>query len=167
MQKSNGQHPDPVRQLLIEAAGRTSQDLGLGRIVGQVMATVYLGAMPISLDEIGLRLGLSKASVSIATRQLDKLGLIERVWVPNDRKLYYKTTQHMAAALQRSVLDMLRTKLRTADEVLGQAERLIDPGNYPETGERRFLAHQIKRARRIRNRADKLINNPIFRLIVR
>lgn len=167
MQTPNGQSTDPVRQSLIEAAGRTSQDLGLGRIVGQVMAVVYLNADPTSLDDLTQQLGLSKASVSIATRQLDKLGLIERVWAQNDRKLYYKLTEHIAAALQRSVMEMLRGKLRMAGEVLGQAEKFLDQSVYSDPQEKKFLQHQIKRARRIRNRADKLVNNPILRLIVR
>jgi len=159
---------DPVRQSLIEAAGRTSQDLGLGRIVGQVMAAVYLSASPPSLDDIGAQLGLSKASVSIATRQLDKLGLIERVWgAQGDRKVYYQASQHIAAALQRSVMEMLRSKLRMAGDVLDQAERRLDPGAYADARERKFLGEQIKRARRIRDRADKLVNNPIMRLIAK
>jgi DNA-binding transcriptional regulator GbsR (MarR family) len=158
---------DPVRQSLIEAAGRTSQDLGLGRIVGQVMAAVYLNATPPSLDDISQQLGLSKASVSIATRQLDKLGLIERVWAQGDRRIYYKTTEHIAAALQHSVMEMLRSKLRMAGDVLEQAEKHLDQEVYSNPQDKKFLQEQIQRARGIRNRANKLVNNPIMRLIAR
>jgi DNA-binding transcriptional regulator GbsR (MarR family) len=156
-----------VRQSLIEAAGRTSQDLGLGRIVGQVMAAVYLNATPPSLDDVSQQLGLSKASVSIATRQLDKLGLIERVWAQGDRRIYYKTTEHIAAALQHSVMEMLRSKLRMAGDVLEQAEKHLGKDPYSDPQDKKFLHEQIQRARRIRNRANKLINNPVMRLIAR
>ncbi len=68
---------------LIETGGRTSQDLGTGRIVGQILIYLYLREDESSLDGIAEDLGLSKASVSIgspstrATRFSEK-GLEER-----------------------------------------------------------------------------------------
>ena len=73
-------HPDNVaqeaRSRLIETGGRTSQDLGLGRIVGQILVYLYLTDGDCSLDKIGADLDLSKASVSIAARQLESLWLL-------------------------------------------------------------------------------------------
>jgi len=63
-----------IRSRLIEVAGKTSQDLGLGRIVGQILVYLYLRNGDCSLDTIGEDLGLSKASVSVAVRQLESLG---------------------------------------------------------------------------------------------
>ena len=63
-----------VRMQLVETGGRTSQELGTGRIVGQIMVHLYLQRDAQSLDSIGEALALSKASVSIAVRQLEQLG---------------------------------------------------------------------------------------------
>ena len=60
-----------VRTRLIEVAGGTTQDLGLGRIIGQVLGDIYMTDGDSSLDAIGHNLGLSKAAVSIAARQLE------------------------------------------------------------------------------------------------
>ena len=59
---------------LIETGGQTSQDLGLGRIVGQILVYLYLKPSACSLEELENDLGLSKASISIAARQLEQLG---------------------------------------------------------------------------------------------
>ena len=68
-----------VRTRLIEVAGRTTQDLGMGRIIGQVLGDIYMTDGDSSLDDIGRNLGLSKAAVSIAARQLESLGLLQRI----------------------------------------------------------------------------------------
>jgi DNA-binding transcriptional regulator GbsR (MarR family) len=153
------------RQCLIKAAGWTTQDFGMGRIVGEVFALVYLSREPISLDDIEKKLELSKAAVSIATRQLDKLSLLARVKVPGDRKIYYRTSTHFAASLQNGILELIRSKLQTAEDVLNQAELFLESAEKNEESE--FLQNQIDRARKIRNRTDKLINNPILKFVVR
>ncbi|MBN1863683.1 MAG: MarR family transcriptional regulator [Victivallales bacterium] len=152
-----------ARQCLIRSAGWTTQDVGLGRIVGEVLAVVYLNELPSSLDDIGDSLGLSKAAVSIATRQLDKYGLLKRVRNPGDRKTYYRVTDHFAAALQHGILEMVRAKLQGAKEVLDQADRHLEGAG--ESAEKNFISGQIKRARGIRDRTDKLLNNPLMRFL--
>ena len=140
----------------------------MGRIIGQVMAMVYLSPVECSLDEIGHQLGLSKAAVSIATRQLESLGLFQQVWKQGDRKNYYKTVDNFARALQHGILEMLRNKLHLAGEELNIAEQFLKEaatnGNSEEVS---FLQDRLGRARYLRNRVDKLINNPLIKLIGR
>ena len=57
-----------IRARLVETGGRTSQDLGL-----------------------------SKASVSVAVRQLENLGLLRRTWKKGDRKNYYRTADEIGS----------------------------------------------------------------------
>lgn len=152
-----------ARSCLIKAAGWSTQDFGMGRIVGEVFACIYLSREPASLDEVAERLELSKAAVSIATRQLDKLSLIHRVKTPGDRKTYYRTSDHFAASLQKGVMELLRSKLKSAVVALEQAESyLVDAGEHPDSV---FVGEQIKRAKKISGRVDKLINNPLIKFI--
>ena len=47
-----------VRMRLVEIGGGMAQDLGLGRVVGQILACLYLSDGERSLDEMGDELGL-------------------------------------------------------------------------------------------------------------
>jgi DNA-binding transcriptional regulator GbsR (MarR family) len=108
-------------------------------------------------------LELSKAAVSIATRQLDKLSLIERVRVAGDRRAYYKTSEHFAASLRQGILEMVRAKLKTAEDVFEQAETILnDAENEQDVA---FLKSRIGRARDIRGKVDRIVNNPLLKLI--
>ena len=101
-----------ARTRLVETGGRTSQDLGLGRIVGQVLVFLYLQPAECSLDTLEQELGLSKASVSVAARQLEALGLVSRVWVKGERKKYYRSAENIASALQQGLLSLVRQKVQ-------------------------------------------------------
>jgi DNA-binding transcriptional regulator GbsR (MarR family) len=112
-----------ARARLVEAGGRTSQELGLGRMVGQVLVSLYLADGERSMDEIEAELGLSKAAVSVASRQLEGLGLVTRVWRAGDRRSYYRTADNLASALQAGLLALARRKL---DGAGGELDRVHD-----------------------------------------
>ncbi len=154
---------EKAKRHLIDAAGRISQDFGLSRILGQVMAAVYLHEGASSLDDIGIELNLSKAAVSIATRQLDKLGVIKQVWIKGDRKTYYQISDHLAATLQKGFLELLRNKIQTTDDILKEAESCISDAE--DSSEKEFLKQQIGRARKIHQKVDGLVNNPLIKMI--
>ncbi|MCG2678584.1 MAG: winged helix DNA-binding protein [Kiritimatiellae bacterium] len=155
-----------VRTRLIEVAGRTTQDLGLGRIVGQVLGDIYLTDGDSSLDDIGRNLGLSKAAVSIAARQLESLGLLQRIWKKADRKNYYRIVDHLGLALRQGVLELVRGKLRTAGAELDHAEELLRPaGNGGNNSEVKFLQTRLNRAKQLRRRATRILNNPIMKML--
>ena len=154
---------EAAQQYLIKSAGWMSQDLGLGRIIGEVMAVIYVTKDPLSLDDIAAKLDLSKAAISIATRQLDKLSLLERVRTRGDRKTYYKTSEHFSASLQKGILEMLRAKLQSGKEVFEQVDKILE--KVEDTEDKDYLASQLERAKKIRNKVDLLLNNPLMKLL--
>src|SRR5436309_1683950 len=79
-----------ARRKFVEAGGHTTQSFGLGRIMGQIYAVLYLSPTPMCLDDIAKELGVSKASVSTTVRQLERWAAVKRVWVHGDRKDYYE-----------------------------------------------------------------------------
>jgi len=155
-----------VRTRLIEMAGRTTQDLGMGRIIGQVLGDIYLTAGDSSLDDIGRNLGLSKAAVSIAARQLESLGLLQRIWKKADRRNYYRIVDHLGVALRQGVLESVRGKLRTAGAELDHAEELLrQAGNGENNSAIEFLQGRLNRAKQQRQRATRIFNNPIMKML--
>ena len=148
---------------LIDVGGRTSQDLGLGRIVGQILTHLYLRDGECSLDEIGRELGLSKAAVSVAARQLETLGLLRRSWKQGDRRNYYRTADDIASALHQGLLILIRNKMGLLATELGRAEAEL---KQVESGsEAAFVLGRVKRAQKLRNAAMKLLESPLVKLL--
>jgi DNA-binding MarR family transcriptional regulator len=147
-----------ARLRLAEAGARTSQELGAGRIVGQVMVHLYLRKEAQSLDSIGEALALSKASISIAVRQLEQLGFVRRVWVSGDRKKYYRSADNIGSSLQQGLLAFLRQKAVLFGAELDAALELL--GN--DSDEAVFLRQRISRAKRLQSITLRLLGSPLL-----
>jgi DNA-binding transcriptional regulator GbsR (MarR family) len=155
------------RKRLIEAGGRTSQDLGTGRVVGQVLVYLYLQENECSLDKIGEDLGLSKASISIAVRQLMQLGMVRQVWKSGDKRNYYRSAENIAKALQQGLLSLVRQKIQLFGGELDTSLELIAEvsENSPTKDEAAFLQQRINRAKKLQNGLEQILGNPLVRLL--
>jgi DNA-binding transcriptional regulator GbsR (MarR family) len=98
----------------IERMGLLWEEDGFARIAGRIYALALVSPDPLSLDEIAETLKVSKASVSNDARMLHRLGLIERVSYPGDRRDYYQLTQ-----------DSMRCGLETRIQRLDAFQKLL------------------------------------------
>ena len=154
-----------VRKRLTEVGGRTAQDLGLGRIVGQILVHLYLSPSEQSLEDIAKDLELSKAAVSIAARQLESLGLLRRSWKSGDRKTYYRTADDIASALHQGLLMMVRNKMSLLATELKQAEAELKGSSAGTEAE--FILGRVKRAKKLRDTAMGILENPLVKMLTR
>ncbi|MFH0785366.1 MAG: hypothetical protein V2B20_25900 [Pseudomonadota bacterium] len=156
-----------ARMRLIETGGRTSQDLGTGRIVGQILIYLYLRQDESSLDGIAEDLGLSKASVSIAVRQLEQLGLARKVWKSGDKRNYYKSAENIGKALQQGLLALVRQKIQLfGDELESSLEQIQEiPENSPVKEDIIFLKQRIVRAKKLQSGLERVLGNPLVSLL--
>jgi DNA-binding transcriptional regulator GbsR (MarR family) len=101
----------------VERAGLHWENDGLPRIAGRIYGLMMITEDALSLDEIADALGVSKASVSTDTRLLERLGFVERVSKPGDRKDYY---QHTEGSFERAIAERIRR--------MHELESLIEAG---------------------------------------
>lgn len=158
-----------ARMRLVEIGGKTSQDLGAGRIVGQVLVFLYLQKEECSLDDIGEELGLSKASVSIAVRQLEQWGLARKVWKTGDKRNYFKSADNIANALQQGVLSLVRQKVQLFGGELDATLEIVKnvPEEFHAMNEVNFLMQRIERAKKLQKGLDRVLGNPLVKLLTR
>jgi DNA-binding transcriptional regulator GbsR (MarR family) len=156
-----------ARMRLVETGGRTSQDLGLGRIVGQILVFLYLHPLACSLEELEEELGLSKASVSIAARQLEQLGLVQRVWLKGERKKYYRSAENIGHALQQGLLTLIRQKVDDFGDQLDLTMNMLESPGGEENQRVYFLRKRVERARKLQKKLDSLLGNPLLHLLTK
>lgn len=154
---------------MIELGGRTSQDLGLGRIFGQILVYLYLREHECSLDEVCQDLGLSKAAVSVAIRQLESLGLVHRIWKKGDRKKYYRTADGIGDALREGLLTFAKQKVQSVVSELDYAANILDKAvkSNDKSPDAVFLHGRVKRARELGGLVSNMLSNPIIHLFAK
>ncbi|HNR94926.1 MAG TPA: MarR family transcriptional regulator [Kiritimatiellia bacterium] len=161
----SNRNSEQVRDRLVRLAGTISQDLGLGRITGQILVYLYLRPAACSLDAIEADLGLSKAAVSIAARQLESIGLLKRIRKKGDRKSYYQTAENLGSALQKGLFGLMSRKLEIANGEFQQAIQELEAEKAD--ADAIFLEKRIKRAMVLGKRMDKIISSPLIKLLGR
>ncbi len=105
---------------LVEEFGMFMETYGVSRSAGLILGWLMLAEEAQSLDDIADGLGLSKASISLNTRVLEHLGVIQKIGVRGDRKVYYKMADHAWIKMLESgvqKLEMMRSLAITGLEV--------------------------------------------------
>ena len=74
----------------IDIVGELSRQFAVSRIAGQIYGLLFISPEPLSLDSMTKRLKVSKGSVSMNIRELEKWGAVRKVWVKGSRKDYYQ-----------------------------------------------------------------------------
>lgn len=155
----------PARWEMIEAGGRTTQSFGLSRLFGQIYVLLYLNPEPLCLDELAELLGVSKASVSIACRQLESWGAVRCSWVRGDRRDFYQAESDIGKWVKGGLIASLNKKLDSAQRQIERSLQLLaqeGDGDSPKS----FLRSRLQEAERRRVRLAKLLNNPMLRRLL-
>lgn len=150
---------------MIEAGGRTAQSFGLNRLFGQIYTLLYLSDEAQSLDAMAEQLGVSKASVSIACRQLESWGAVHRSWVKGDRKDYYVAETNFRHILSNGLLASVNKKLDSAMVQIGRSLSMLE-ANGVNGDQARFLRQRLKEAESFRSKVSRLLKNPLVKALM-
>ena len=80
---------------VIESLARRFEEDGLPRIAGRILGCLLFSAEARSLDELVETLGVSKASISMNARLLERAGAILRDTHPGDRRDFYRVAEDL------------------------------------------------------------------------
>lgn len=156
---------DSATYEMIEAGGRTAQSFGINRLLGQLYMFLFMCPDPASLDVIAESLGVSKASVSIACRQLESWGVLRKVWMKGDRKDYYEAITDISQIINNGLLAAINKKLASAQNQIQRSMGLLmESGD--DFDKVNFLKQRLEQAEKYRSRFESLLNNPLVRKLL-
>ncbi|MBK8870658.1 MAG: hypothetical protein KBD85_02145 [Elusimicrobia bacterium] len=99
-------------------AGELAESFSFNRSVGQIYGLLYLQESPLSLEDIGQRLSMSKGNASINIRLLESWGAVRPVSVVGSRKDFYEANRDIKELALRRVREGLTKRFDRADEQL-------------------------------------------------
>jgi len=150
---------------MIEAGGRTAQSFGLNALLGRMYMMLYLKREAVCLDDVAAELGVSKASASIAGRQLQAWGAVKRVWQKGDRRDFYAAETSLKAVLGGGLLDMVEKKLQSAQVQIDRCRSVMEGSVNGE--EAAFVASRLDEAETMRRRVQSLMRNKVVRALLK
>lgn len=129
-----------VNQSTVAGLGRLARFFGFSEVMGHLYGTLLLNPMPLSLDDLMERLEISKGSVSMNMRALERWGMAKEVWVRGERKKYYQAEHDLWQVIRNVLNGRERREVQTALEVLGRSIKKLQEGQGELSEEDRQLA---------------------------
>ena len=142
-------HLAEARDLFIESAGKISANmLGMvSKVGGQIYSLLFLSRSPMSLDEIGEVLKLSKGNISVNVRMLEEAGLVKKVWVKGTRKDYYEARRDYPRKFLKAFFDRVREGVDESLRVINRCRALFEEASKKSLGEEKedaaFMVSQL------------------------
>jgi DNA-binding transcriptional regulator GbsR (MarR family) len=133
----------PALDVFIEGWGRMGVHWGVGKMMAEIQALLYLSTGPLSLEDMSERLKTSRSNISLNVRALQDLGVVRKVIVRGDRKDYYaadsdlgSVARRLAAKKKKRELDpaikIVNDAIRAAATTPGKTDPSLDPAKLEE-----------------------------------
>lgn len=156
---------EQARDSFIESAGKISANmLGMvNKAGGQIYSILFLSRSPMSLDEIGDALRLSKGNVSVNVRMLEECGLVRKVWVKGTRKDYYEAARDHPRKLLKDFFDRVRegidNSLRLINQSRVKCEGAVKPLRGSDLEDAQFMISQLDLLAAFYSAASEMFEN--------
>jgi DNA-binding transcriptional regulator GbsR (MarR family) len=124
------EHPD-VKAFILHW-GEMGTQWGVNRSVAQVHALLYLSDRPIDAEAIVEALGLARANVSTALKELQGYGIVRRVHVEGDRRDHFTAETDLWEMLMRIAAERKRREIDPTLALLAElSERMKNDRTAP------------------------------------
>ena len=110
-----------VNDSTVAGIGRLARFFGFSEVMGRLYGTLLLSPEPLSLDDLAEGLQISKGSVSMNMRALERWGMAHEVWMRGERKKYYEAEPDLWQVIRNVLNGRERREVQVALEVLHES----------------------------------------------
>ncbi|MFO0555246.1 MAG: hypothetical protein U0271_43110 [Polyangiaceae bacterium] len=148
---------DEAELTCADAIGDIIEHWGFRKALGRVWTILYLATGPLAATEIATRLSMSAGNVSTALAELQRWGVVRRVWKPGERKEYFeaetdfwKMISKVVSEREKFLVDSVRSRLDAAADAAADA---------PKTPRRTHVVDRIRRLSSFASVAQSVIDS--------
>ena len=129
-----------VNNSTVAGMGRLARFFGFSEVMGRLYGTLLLSPTPLSLDDLTELLKISKGSVSMNMRALERWGMAKEVWMRGDRKKYYEAEPELWAVIRNVLNGRERREVSVALHTLDENVSSLRAAESELTGEEKELS---------------------------
>jgi DNA-binding transcriptional regulator GbsR (MarR family) len=144
----------PLETEVIELFVHVADVLGLPRSVAEIYGLLYASPRPLTMDDLIIRLRVSKGSASQGLRFLRTLGAVQTVYVAGDRRDSYQAEMKVRKLAVGFLRDQVEPRLGGAAERLARMDALV---RELPAAERAAQAERIQRLKTWHRNGRKLL----------
>lgn len=129
-----------VNESTVAGLGRLARFFGFSEVMGLLYGTLLMSPREMSLDELAERLEISKGSVSMNMRAIERWGMAKEVWVRGERKKYYMAEHDLWQVIRNVLASRERREVQVAIDVLSDSVEKLRAADNELSPEDRELA---------------------------
>ena len=114
-----------AQDILLEKVNKICRDFGLNNVMAQLYVILYFSHKSMSLDDMSKRLKISKGSVSVNIRSLERYGAVHRVWIKGTRKDYYEAETNISKVVMERFKSMAERRMSVIKTVIDTSSTLV------------------------------------------
>ena len=135
-----------VNTSTVAGIGRLARFFGFSELMGRLYGTLLLSPTPLSLDDLTQLLQISKGSVSMNMRDLERWGMAKEVWVRGERKKYYEAEPELWQVIRNVLSSRERREVQLALQVLADnIKQLRQAEDELQSGEKELATFYLDR----------------------
>lgn len=153
---------EKVQDAILEKVNHICREFGLNNIMAQLYALLYLSDKPVSLDDMVDRLKISKGSVSVNIRALERYGATKRVWVKGSRRDHYEAETNISKVILDRIKSISQKRLLEIGNVIDVSSQVLKSSNSSGSNEdahaMKVCAQRLSALKSFYNQAQSLFN---------
>jgi HTH-type transcriptional regulator, glycine betaine synthesis regulator len=111
--------------LAADAIGDIIEHWGFRKVLGRVWTVLFIAAEPLPAAAIAERLSMSAGATSMALTELQRWGVVKRVWRPGERKEFYEAETDFWRMISKVFDERERLIAESVRERLERAAKLL------------------------------------------
>lgn len=127
-----------ARRCFVDDFGQLFARYGLPLTFGRVFALLLVADEPLTLDNLSEELQVSKSAISVATRDLGRLGVARRLGRPGSRRVLYEASDDMLPIFEAQF-----TRIRESLVLLHRANAFVPSGRVRERMRQMEALHEF------------------------
>jgi len=131
---------EAVNDSTVAGIGRLAGFFGFSDVMGRLYGTLMLSPEPLSLDTLANTLEISKGSVSMNMRAIERWGMAKEVWMRGERKKYYRAESDLWQVIRNILGSREQREVQLALNVLGESIASLKAADQELTPQERELA---------------------------
>lgn len=143
--------------LAADAIGDVIEHWGFRKALGRAWTVLYLADDALGAAELGERLQMSAGAVSMTLTELQRWGVVRRVWKPGERREFYEAETDFWKMISRVVHDRERSMAASVRERLEQSRSLLR--RAPTTAANRARVERVAKLLTFATAAESVIES--------
>ena len=148
---------DAAHNHFIQGVSRITHFWGFPKAMGAIYGVVYLSPQPISLDELVVKVGVSKGAVSTNIRQLERLGMVHKQLRVGDRKDYYIAETDFWQIARGILQEREKQEFDLALRAVGESLDMVKEADVSEAELAAFYQERLQNMKHFFDSLDSLV----------